>query len=79
MARYALGRDYHKLIRKRLTMLAKRITHTTIDHGYRAFCDSSPILERALAAKDGIVWVGKNTMIMNRQHGSWFFLGDLLS
>jgi len=79
IARYALGRNYHKLIRKKLNTLAKKITERTIDHGYRAFCDSAPILERALAAKSGIGWVGKNTLIMNRQHGSWFFLGEILT
>ena len=79
IARYALGRDYHKLIRKRLTRLAKTITDHTQQHGYRAFCDSAPILERALAAKSGIGWVGKNSMIMNREQGSWFFLGELFT
>lgn len=79
IAQYALGRDYHKLIRKRLTHLAKRINQHIDSHEYRAFCDSAPVLERGLAAKAGLGWVGKNTMIMNRQHGSWFFLGELFT
>ena len=79
IARYALGRDYHKLLRKRLDKLAQRITHQVASHGYRAFCDSAPVLERALARKAGIGWVGKNTMIMNREQGSWFFLGELFT
>jgi len=79
IARYALGRDYHKLLRKRLDKLAQRITQHVASHGYRAFCDSAPVLERALARKAGVGWVGKNTMIMNREQGSWFFLGELFT
>ena len=79
IARYALGRDYHKLLRKRLDKLAQRITQQVASHGYRAFCDSAPVLERALARKAGIGWVGKNTLVMNREQGSWFFLGELFT
>jgi len=78
VARYTLGKDYHKLIRKRLTQLAKRIETETGARTYRAFADSAPILERPLAAKAGIGWQGKNTLILNRHAGSWFFLGELL-
>lgn len=81
ISRYALGRDYHKVIRKRLTILAKKITLLAQkeDHRYRAFADSAPIFERHLAAKAGIGWMGKNTMIMNNHAGSWFFLGELFT
>ncbi len=77
IAHYALGRDYHKLIRKRLTHLAKKINKAVGEHGYRAFCDSAPVLERAYGAQSGLGWIGKNTMLMNREQGSWFFLGEL--
>ena len=78
IARYVLGRDYHSLIRKRLTQLAKRIEKETGKRVYRAFADSAPILERPLAAKAGIGWQGKHTLILNRHAGSWFFLAELL-
>ncbi len=78
IARYALGRDYHKLIRKRLQALANKIEQHIGPFGYRVFVDSAPILERALARKSGIGWVGKNTMILNRDAGSWFFLAEIL-
>lgn len=79
ISRYALGRDYHKVLRKRLNQLAEKINDHLKSHNliYRAFTDSAPILERHLAAKAGIGWVGKNTMIMNQHAGSWFFLGEL--
>ena len=77
IARYALGRDYHKVIRKKLTQLAKLIEQRIGPFGYRAFTDSAPILERALAANSGLGWIGKNTMLINRKAGSWFFLGEL--
>ena len=59
IARYALGRDYHKLIRKRLTSLAKKIQSEVGEHGYRAFVDSAPVLERQIAEKSGLGWIGK--------------------
>jgi len=79
IARYALGRDYHKLIRKRLQALAEKIENEIGTFGYRVFVDSAPVLERALAEKSGIGWVGKNTMILNRQTGSWFFLAEIFT
>ena len=81
ISRYALGRDYHKVIRKRLSQLAKKINAEIgpYAHTYRAFADSAPVFERHLAEKAGIGWVGKNTMIMNNHAGSWFFLGELFT
>ncbi|WP_415885617.1 tRNA epoxyqueuosine(34) reductase QueG [Neptuniibacter sp. QD37_6] len=78
ISRYTLGRDYHKLIRKRLTQLGKRIEQEVGGSVYRAFVDSAPILERPLAEKAGIGWRGKHTLILNREAGSLFFLGELL-
>lgn len=79
ISRYARGRDYHKLIRKRLQRLADRISEAAGPFGYRAFVDSAPVLERALAEKAGMGWIGKNTMLINRQAGSWFFLAELFT
>ena len=79
ISRYARGRDYHKLIRKRLQQLAEKISDAAGPFGYRAFVDSAPVLERALAEKAGLGWIGKNTMLINRQAGSWFFLGELFT
>lgn len=79
VSRYARGRDYHKLIRRRLQQLAERISAQVGDFGYRAFVDSAPVLERALAEKAGLGWIGKNTMLINKQAGSWFFLGELFT
>ena len=78
ISRYALGRDYHKLIRKRLQTLAEKITAVIGPFGYRAFVDSAPVLEKPLARKAGLGWMGKNTLILNSKAGSWFFLGELL-
>ncbi|HEX7368787.1 MAG TPA: tRNA epoxyqueuosine(34) reductase QueG [Rhodanobacteraceae bacterium] len=77
VSRYALGRDYHKLIRNRLQKLAKRIETETGPFGYRAFTDSAPILEKALARNAGLGWIGKHTLVLDRDAGSWFFLGEL--
>ena len=77
VARYALGRDYHKLIRKRLTQLAQKLQKEIGEFGFRAFVDSAPVMERALAQKAGIGWFGKNAMILNPKAGSLFFLGEL--
>lgn len=79
ISRYARGRDYHKLIRKRLQKLARKIQDVAGPFGYRAFVDSAPVLERALAEKAGMGWIGKNTMLINKQAGSWFFLGELFT
>jgi epoxyqueuosine reductase len=77
ISRYALGRDYHKVMRKRLQRLADRIQAVTGPFGYRAFVDSAPVLEKALAAKAGLGWIGKHTNLLSREAGSWFFLGEL--
>ncbi len=79
ISRYSLGRDYHKLIRKRLTQLGKRIEEAIGPFGYRAFVDSAPVLEKALAEKAGLGWIGKNTLLLNSKAGSWFFLGELFT
>lgn len=77
ISRYALGRDYHKLMRKRLQKFADRIGEVCGDMGYRVFTDSAPVLEKALAAKAGIGWQGKHSNLLHREHGSWFFLGEI--
>lgn len=77
VSRYALGRDYHKLVRKRLQQLAERIQAAIGPFGYRAFVDSAPVLEKALAQQAGLGWIGKNTLLLNKSAGSWFFLGEL--
>jgi epoxyqueuosine reductase len=77
VSRYALGRDYHKLIRKRLQQLAERIQALIGPFGHRAFVDSAPVLEKAIAEQAGLGWIGKNTLLLNRKAGSWFFLGEL--
>jgi len=77
ISRYALGRDYHKLMRKRLAKLAKKIESEVGDMAYRVFCDSAPVMEKALAQKSGIGWQGKHSNILNREHGSYFFLGEI--
>lgn len=77
ISRYSLGRDYHKLLRSRLKKLIEFIQHTARDYDFRAFVDSAPVLERAFAQKAGLGWFGKNTMIINREAGSWFFLGEI--
>ncbi len=79
VARYALGRDYHKLIRNRLQKLATRLSERIGPFGYRAFTDSAPVLERALARNGGLGWIGKHTCLINRHAGSWFFLGELFT
>ncbi|KHJ51852.1 epoxyqueuosine reductase [Vreelandella venusta] len=77
VSRYALGRDYHKLMRKRLAQLARQIEQEVGAFGFRAFVDSAPVMERALAQKAGLGWFGKNAMLLNPQAGSLFFLGEL--
>ncbi|MGH8115789.1 MAG: tRNA epoxyqueuosine(34) reductase QueG [Rhodanobacteraceae bacterium] len=77
ISRYALGRDYHKLIRGRLQKLADRIAAEVGPFGYRAFSDSAPVLEKALARNAGLGWIGKHTLLLDRDAGSWFFLGEL--
>ena len=79
IARYALGRDYHKTLRRRLAKLARRIEAAAgvAETGSRAFVDSAPVLEKPLGAKAGLGWQGKNTLLLNRHAGSWFFLGEI--
>ncbi len=77
VSRYALGRDYHKLIRQRLARLARRIEDEAGGGRYRAFVDSAPVLERAIAERAGLGWIAKNTMLINERAGSWFFLGEI--
>ena len=77
VSRYALGRDYHKLMRKRLQRYASSISNLVGNLGYRVFTDSAPVLEKALAAKAGLGWQGKHSNILHRDHGSWFFLGEI--
>lgn len=77
ISRYALGRDYHKLLRQRLQKLAVRIQGSYGNFGYRAFVDSAPVLEKAIAEKAGLGWIGKHSNLINRKAGSWFFLGEI--
>ena len=79
IARYALGRDYHKLLRPRLARLAAWLNDRTESQVHRAFTDSAPVLERALATESGLGWIGKNTMLIDRNAGSWFFLGEIFT
>jgi len=78
VSRYALGRDYHKVLRNRLKKLGEMIQQHCGDYNFRPFVDSAPIMERQLAAKAGLGWTGKHSLILNREAGSWFFLGELL-
>ena len=77
ISRYALGRDYHKLMRQRLQKLADKIQAEIGEFGYRAFADSAPVLEKAIAQKAGLGWIGKHSNLINRKAGSWFFLGEI--
>ena len=79
VSRYAVGRDYHKLMRHRLAQLAKHIQEHVGAGPYRAAVDSAPLLEKALARDAGLGWIGKHTNLLNRQAGSWFFLGEVLT
>ncbi len=77
ISRYALGRDYHKVLRKKLQQLADRIEAAAGPFGYRVFTDSAPVLEKALARDAGLGWIGKHTNLLARDAGSWFFLGEI--
>ncbi len=84
VSRYALGRDYHKVLRSRLKKLADKIGSFLVDHKIeeftaRVFTDSAPVLEKALAEKSGLGWIGKNTLLLNKDAGSWFFLGEIFT
>ena len=77
ISRYALGRDYHKVMRNKLQKLCDKITSEITNFEYRVFTDSAPVLEVALAEKSGLGWRGKHTLLLNKDHGSWFFLGEI--
>lgn len=82
ISRYTLGRDYHKVMRNKLQKLCEKIqlelTHyQTVNFDYRVFTDSAPVLEVALAEKAGLGWRGKHTLLINKNRGSWFFLGEI--
>jgi epoxyqueuosine reductase len=77
VSRYALGRDYHKVLRRRLQRLAERIGSAVGPFGHRVFVDSAPVLEKALARNAGLGWIGKHTNLIHERTGSWFFLGEL--
>jgi len=77
ISRYALGRDYHKVLRSRLKKLAQRIQQEIGEFGYRVFTDSAPVMEKALAEKAGLGWIGKHSNLLDSKTGSWFFLGEI--
>lgn len=77
VSRYAMGRDYHKLMRQRLQKLATKIENEIGHFGYRCFVDSAPVLEKALARNAGLGWIGKHSNLINPKAGSWFFLGEI--
>ncbi len=77
ISRYALGRDYHKVMRGRLRRLARRLEDLIGPFGHRVFSDSAPVLEKPLARNAGLGWIGKHTNLINRHDGSWFFLGEI--
>ncbi|MGB0515186.1 MAG: tRNA epoxyqueuosine(34) reductase QueG, partial [Wenzhouxiangellaceae bacterium] len=77
ISRYAVGRDYHKVLRGRLKALANRIAARIGPFGHRVFTDSAPVMEKPLAEKAGLGWIGKHTNLLNRHAGSWFFLGEI--
>ncbi|MCB5184264.1 tRNA epoxyqueuosine(34) reductase QueG [Methylobacillus gramineus] len=77
ISRYALGRDYHKVLRNRLQKLSEKIAERVGEFGYRVFTDSAPVLEVELAQKAGLGWRGKHTLLLSRTAGSWFFLGEI--
>ena len=77
VSRYALGRDYHKVMRGRLKRLARKIATEVGEYGYRVFADSAPVMEVELARKAGLGWRGKHTLLLTREAGSFFFLGEI--
>ena len=77
ISRYTLGRDYHKVMRQRLQQLSDRISHSIGTFGYRVYSDSAPVLEKAVAEKAGLGWIGKHSNLIQQQSGSWFFLGEI--
>jgi epoxyqueuosine reductase len=79
VSRYAVGRDYHRVLRSRLARLAGKLADAAGSAGYRAFTDSAPVLEKALARDAGLGWIGKHTNLLDRDTGSWFFLGEVFT
>ena len=79
ISRYALGRDYHKVLRRRLARIGKRLSAATGAKVYRAFTDSAPVLEKGLAERAGVGWIGKNTLLLTESSGSMFFLGEIFT
>ena len=79
IARYALGRDYHKKMRRQLAKLAQKIGLSIPYQKYRVFADSAPVLEKPLGMKANLGWIGKNTLLLNKDQGSWFFLGEIFT
>ncbi len=79
IARYSLGRDYHKVVKKRLQTLASRLEQKIGSFGYRVFTDSAPVLEKPLAEKAGLGWIGKHSNVLQEKTGSWFFLGEIFT
>ena len=79
ISRYALGRDYHKVLRGALAQLAKELAEDIGPFGYRVCVDSAPVLEKSLARNAGLGWIGKHTNLISREAGSWFFLGEILT
>jgi epoxyqueuosine reductase len=79
VSRYALGRDYHKVLRGALAELARRLQQRVGSFGYRVCVDTAPVLEKALAREAGLGWIGKHTNLLTRDAGSWFFLGEILT
>ena len=77
ISRYALGRDYHKVMRKALRQLGEAVAALAGPHGYRVFADSAPVLEKALGRNAGLGWIGKHTNLISREAGSWFFIGEI--
>jgi len=77
ISRYAMGRDYHKIIRKNLKVLAEKIKTEVQDFNYRVFTDSAPVMEKAIAEKAGLGWIGKHSNLLNAKAGSYFFLGEI--
>ena len=77
ISRYSLGRDYHKLLRQRLKKLAEKITTEVGPFGFRVFVDSAPVMEKAIAEKAGLGWIGKHSNLLSREAGSWFFIGEI--
>jgi epoxyqueuosine reductase len=77
ISRYALGRDYHKVLRNRLEKLVGKIRSEVGDFNFRVFTDSAPVMEVELAHKAHLGWRGKHTLLLSREHGSWFFLGEI--